>query len=39
MSEHNFHPIYEGCIECAALPNEDVDCIPPETGVKNETKG
>ena len=30
MSEHDFHPIYEGCTKCAALPNEDIECVPPE---------
>ena len=34
MSEHDFHPIYEGCTKCAALPNEDIECEPPETGEK-----
>jgi hypothetical protein len=32
MSDHAFHPIFEGCTKCAALPVDGIECLPPETG-------
>jgi len=30
MTAHDFHPVWEGCTRCAALPGEDVECVPLE---------
>jgi hypothetical protein len=32
MTDHTFHPIFEGCTKCAALPGEGIEFEPPEKG-------
>lgn len=36
MSEHDFHPVYEGCMVCAALPGEDIECLTTEEKATNK---
>jgi len=29
---HEFHPVYGGCVKCAALPEDGPVCDPPPAG-------